>query len=223
MTISTVLWCVPDEFLEQGHDFVGALAVQIAGGLVAKQEGGVRDNGAGNGDALFLTAGKLTRKVVHAVGRGRRWKAAVSTCVRRSALESLVEQKRQLDILEGSEDGNQVVHLKDEADVAGAPFRQFARGHMGDLVAGDGDAAARGDVQAAEKIQQRGLAGTAGTHEGHEFALGHVQIQALEDVDLFAAAAIGFVEVANLDETGLAATAVDFDHRECSYFWIWTD
>jgi hypothetical protein len=45
------------EAMDQLHDFVGAFAVEIAGGLVAKEERGVGDDGAGDGHALLLSAG----------------------------------------------------------------------------------------------------------------------------------------------------------------------
>ena len=90
---------------------------------------------------------------------------------------------------------------------------------MSDLIAGDGDAAARGNVEAAEKIQQGGFAGAAGTHERDEFARGHIEIESLKDVDLFTAAAIGFVEVTNLDEAGLCHPLPStLTITECSYF-----
>ena len=57
-----------------------------------------------------------------------------------------------------------------------------------------------GHVETAEKIQQRGFAGAAGAHEGDELAFVHVEIQALQDVDFFAAAAVGFVETADLNQ-----------------------
>src|ERR1700729_665528 len=52
---------------EEVENFVGAFAVEVAGRLVAEQESGVGDDGAGDGDALFLSAGKLARVVIHAV------------------------------------------------------------------------------------------------------------------------------------------------------------
>src|SRR6266568_4870173 len=53
---------------EQLQDLVGALAVQVAGGLVAEQEGGIGRDGAGDGHPLLLPARELAREVVHAVG-----------------------------------------------------------------------------------------------------------------------------------------------------------
>src|SRR5712691_8699603 len=167
-----------DQLVNEGHDFIRALAVQVAGGLIAKQESRVRDNGASNGDALLLPAGKLARIVMHAIGqiddaeRGFHVLAALR-------FRELGEQQWKLDVLIGGEHGNQVVHLKYETDVASAPLRKLARGHVRDFVAVNSDAASRGHVEAAEKIEQRGLAGAAGAHESHKVTLVDVEIQAL--------------------------------------------
>src|SRR5947208_15286754 len=57
-----------DQLIDEGHDFIGALAVQVAGGLVAEQEGGGGNYGASDSDALLLSAGRLTGVVMHAIG-----------------------------------------------------------------------------------------------------------------------------------------------------------
>ena len=44
------------EGLEQRENFVARLAVEVAGGFVAEQDRGIGDDGAGNADALLLTA-----------------------------------------------------------------------------------------------------------------------------------------------------------------------
>ena len=44
-----------DQFLDQRHDFIGALAVEVTRRLVAKEKSRVRDNGACDGDALLLS------------------------------------------------------------------------------------------------------------------------------------------------------------------------
>src|SRR5215467_10084059 len=56
------------ELFDERHDFVGALAVEVAGRLVAKEESWVRNNSASDRHALFLTSGKLPRVMMHAVG-----------------------------------------------------------------------------------------------------------------------------------------------------------
>ena len=47
------------KLFEQSQDFVAALAVQGAGGLVGENHRRVVHQGAGDGDALLLTAGKF--------------------------------------------------------------------------------------------------------------------------------------------------------------------
>src|SRR5882762_7245596 len=204
--------------MDQLHDFVGAFAVEVAGGLVAEQEGGIGDDGAGDGHALFLSAGELARVVIHALGkaddaeRGLHVLAALG-------LGEFCEKQGQLDVLKGGEHGDEVVHLKDEADMARAPLRELVAGHVRDFIAGHGDAAVRGDVEAAKQIEQRGLAGAAGAHEADEVAFVHVQIEALQDLDFFAAATVSFVQSADLNQTVGFSSAIDSDHLSCSCYW----
>src|SRR5713226_8764514 len=124
----------------------------------------------------------------------------------------LGQQQWKLDVLIGGEHGNQVVHLKYETDVASAPLRKLARGHVRDFVAVNSDAAGRGNVKSAEQIEQCGLAGAAGAHESHKVTLVHVKIQALQHLNFLAAAAVGLVQSANFDEAGRTTIAIDSYH-----------
>src|SRR6266446_1080822 len=197
--------------MDQLHDFIGAFAVEVAGGLVAEEKGGVGDDGAGDGYTLLLSAGELARIVVHAVGEADDAKGGFDVLAAIGSRE-LGEQKRELDVLESGEHGNEVVHLKDETDVARTPLRELVAGHVSDLVAGHSDAAVRGDVKPAEQIEQGGLAGAAGAHEGDEIAFVDVEIEALQDLDFFAAAAVGFVQTADLNQAVGFSRAIDSDH-----------
>src|SRR4051812_43024203 len=55
------------ELREEREDVVGALAIEIARGLVAHEDRGVVHDRARDRDALLLTAGELAREVTHAV------------------------------------------------------------------------------------------------------------------------------------------------------------
>jgi hypothetical protein len=101
--------------------------------------------------------------------------------------------------LKGGEHGDEVVHLKDEPDVPRPPLGELIGGHMRDFIASHGDAAVCGDIETAEQIQQRSLAGAAGAHKTDEIAFIDVQIQALQDLDFLAAPAIRFVQAADLN------------------------
>src|SRR6266851_6997229 len=200
-----------DQLIDEGHDFIGALAVQVARGLIAKQESRVRDDGARDGDALFLSAGKLPRIVIHAVGEIDDGESGfhVLAALR---LGKLGQEQRKLDVLKRREHGDEVVHLENKTDVAGAPLRQLAARHVRNFVTVDGDAARGGHVETTQEIEQRGLAGAAGPHKRDEVTLVDVEIQALENLDFFAAAAVSLVQTANLDEAGRTTISIDSDH-----------
>ena len=55
--------------LQKLQDGAPRFEVEGAGGLIAEQELGVFRQGAGDGHALLLTAGKLAREVAHALGK----------------------------------------------------------------------------------------------------------------------------------------------------------
>ena len=66
----------------------------------------------------------------------------------------LREEQGQLDVLKGGENRDQVVHLEDEANVAGAPRGELPRRHMRDLVAVHIHRTRRRRVETTEKVQQ---------------------------------------------------------------------
>ena len=65
------------ELLENGHDLNAGSAVEIAGRFVRQQYLGLVDQRARDRDALLLTAGKLTRKMVLTTREPDRCKHAI--------------------------------------------------------------------------------------------------------------------------------------------------
>ena len=55
------------QLIEQRHDLIAGLRVQVAGRLVGQDDRRPVDERARNGNALPLTAGKLVRLMVHAL------------------------------------------------------------------------------------------------------------------------------------------------------------
>src|SRR5690606_5029730 len=110
------------------------------------------------------------------------------------------QQQRQLDVALRAEHRHQVVELEHVADVLAAPVRQAAAAHGVDALAVDGDLAAAGRVQAADQVQQGGLAGARRAHQRDEVALFDLQVQAVQHVDPFRAALVGLGEVADADQ-----------------------
>src|SRR5215469_3937636 len=209
------------QFFHQAHDLVGPLAVEIAGWLVAQEKGRIGNDGACNGNALLLTSRELAGEMLHSVsepndGEGC-FHVLASFC-----LGECCEKQRELDILKSIEYGNQIVDLKNETNVTRAPFREFAGRHMGNLIAGNGDFAACGHIEATEQVEECRLSGTARSHESHKFPLIDIKIKTLQDVNLFPSAMISLIEISNLNEARLSG-GIYFNHHDCSYFLIWTD
>ena len=82
---------------KQVQDLVGALAVEVAGGLVAQQEGRVGHDRARDRDALLLPARELTREVVHAVLEAHDPERRLDVLAP-LRLRERREQQRQLDV-----------------------------------------------------------------------------------------------------------------------------
>jgi ABC-type uncharacterized transport system permease subunit len=59
----------PVQFEQQGGHHVSGCLIEVAGGLVAQQQQRLADEGAGQGYALLLAAGKLGGAVVEAVAQ----------------------------------------------------------------------------------------------------------------------------------------------------------
>ena len=110
-----------------------ALRVEVARRLVGHEERRVGRDGARDGDALLLPARELPRVVVHPVGEAddRRGPSRPASAAR--ARERSRQEERQLDVLEGRQDRDEVVELEDEADVLAPPLREGPLAHRGDL------------------------------------------------------------------------------------------
>ena len=60
--------------VQQGEDHLGALGVEVAGGLVANQKDRVTRESAGDGDALLFAAGEFGGKVFELVAEANQTK-----------------------------------------------------------------------------------------------------------------------------------------------------
>ncbi|CAE7229328.1 bsn, partial [Symbiodinium necroappetens] len=170
------------ELDEEGHDGVGGNFVEVSGRLVGDEDGGVGDDGAGDGDALLLAAGELAGEVVGAVRDTHPLQRTGDAIVALPARER-VDEQGELDVLVGSEDGDEVVELEDVADVFGAPVRELGAGEPGDVLALDDERARGGRVDAGDEVEEGGLAGAGGAHEGEEVAALDAQVEAVEGAD----------------------------------------
>ena len=117
---------------QQVHDFPGGLPVQVAGGFVRGDEGGVGDQGPGDGHPLLLAAGELGRVVVLAVAQAHQFQDQFHVFPALPAGQ-LGEEQGQFHVLKGREDRDQLVELEDEAHVGGPPIGQLGLGEPGQI------------------------------------------------------------------------------------------
>src|SRR5512139_309479 len=185
-------------FHEHQHVF-GRSAVEIAGGFIGHQQGRVRDQGPRDGHPLLLASGELTGMVIHAI-REVDQPQHRPHMVPALPTGEVGQNERQLYVLEGGEDRDQIIELEDEPDMRGAPGGELRFGQTGDVDVPHGDRAGVGPVQTRNEIQQGALAGARRAHERQEFPLDDGQRDALEHRDDLVSPAVGLAEVANVDD-----------------------
>lgn len=198
------------EFAEEFHDVVRGLFVEVAGGFVGNDEVGVHGDGAGNGNALLLSARELVGRVFGAVGKPDDGKC-VFDLLAAFGFRERREHEREFDVLVGGEHGDEVVELEDEADVVGAPFRELRFAHCADVVAEHIHSAAAWLVNAGYDIEQGCFARTGGTHERHELAAVDVEREVIEHGDGVVLARVVLCKVADADGNRHDAMGRDSD------------
>src|SRR5487761_627690 len=150
---------------ESNHGlFVGF--VEIAGRLVGKNQLGMIDQRASDGDALLLASGKLRREMREAFAQADAAQGFGGFRFVGGAVKIL----REHDVLNRGEIWNEMKLLKDEANFLRAETgeaRFVEAAHVSAI--NDGEAAG-GRIEAAKNIDERRLAGTGRTHDGNPFA-----------------------------------------------------
>src|SRR5690606_10547111 len=97
------------EFLKNAHDLDGGFAVEVAGGFVGEEDVRLVDEGAGDGDALLLSAGKLAGKMIGALGEADDVEGVEGALFDLASGEAvLAVEHRQLDVFEGGGAGEEV-------------------------------------------------------------------------------------------------------------------
>lgn len=139
--------------------------VEIAGGLVSKDDFGVIDDGPGDADTLFLTAGEIVSLIFGFVVELDDFER-----LHGEVLASAATGARDLEWEENIvEDGVAGIHeelLEDEAEVAVAEAIKLTRLELGGISAIDDDVAAGGTVEEGEQVHKGGLAGAGFAEDG---------------------------------------------------------
>ncbi len=189
------------ELLEQADDVVARPLVEVAGGLVRKDDAGGAHQRARDRDALLLPAAQLRGDVPCPVGEvdaGERLLRAAAALARgrvpgdESSLHVLLRRQR----------GNEVEPLEDEAERVAPELREVALPHPRQVAAVEVELAARRPVHGAQHLQERRLAGPGGSLDGEKLALVDGQVDPAQRVDLLATLGVALGHVCQFVEHG---------------------
>src|SRR5262249_25047010 len=153
--------------------------MQVAGWLVSENQLGISRNGARYADQLLLSAGKLVGievllsddlKTIENVGDHRG-----PLCPRDIAVG-----ERNIDVLLDSQVIEQVIALKDEADVLAIQLSATLAIQLVYRLLGKEIFAGPAVIQHADNAQQGRLACSGRAHYGHEFAFSYRKVDATQ-------------------------------------------
>jgi hypothetical protein len=130
------------------------------------------------------------------------------------AIEGLLRPHRTLrdvrherHVLARREARDQVVELEDEAHVLSPEARALGLSAGGEVVVAEADRSARRHVEAAEDVEQGGLAAARGTEQHHELAAQQVDVHVAQRVHLDLAHAVDLAELAGAEDRLVGARA----------------
>src|SRR5690606_23258599 len=155
---------------------------------------------ARHGDTLALAAGQLIRAVPLAVAQ-----ADLLQCLQRAPLafgrRGAAVDQRLHHVLQHAHAREQVEALEHETDLAVAHVRQLDLVELRGVAAVEPVAAAGGRVQAADEVQQRGLARAGGADQRRVLVAGDVEVDAGQRHHFLVAHAVAPGDVAQLDHS----------------------
>jgi hypothetical protein len=192
------------ESFEELHDLFALRGVQIAGGLIGKNEFGILDDGTGDTDQLLLPARKLIGKQIF-LGDDVEAIEGVANQAGTLFLRDIFVGEGNFEIFVDGEIVDEVIGLKDETDIVFVQFVallgvEFVDGLIEEIVF-----AGPGAIEHTDDGKQRGLPCPGWSHKGDEFAGLNFESDAAQDVKLVGSGAEGFFEVTKLNERGHGA------------------
>jgi hypothetical protein len=103
--------------------------------------------------------------------------------IERRAAIHLSDPPGHRDVFERGELGEQVMKLKDEADILIPELRERVGGHRGEVVPGDLNPSRVGPVESTEEMKQRRFADSRGADDGEHLASADFEVEILKDDD----------------------------------------
>ena len=165
---------------QQVRNSVAGGLVEIPGRFVGKDQARRRCDGAGDGDALLLSSGKLAWIVLKARLKAHRGELLVR-CT--PWIDMPREVQGRCHILDRGHGRDEVEGLEDKSDMVTAKAREFVLVQCREIATEDLDPAGGRMLEACKKHEEGRLAGARRTDQGDSFACLDTQAQGPEHVD----------------------------------------
>ncbi len=174
------------ELRQRLHDLVRGTRIEIAGGLVGKEQARRIDQRPRDRDPLLLAAGKLTGRVFRAIAEAEAVQRLLRAGETRLApgLSLFRIEQRQGHVFQRARARQQVEALEDKSEPLAADASELGLRQARDIDAVEQIAAGRWTVEAAEDRHQSRLAGARRPHDGHELAALDGEIDAAEGANI---------------------------------------
>eukprot|EP00659_Diplonema_papillatum_P000289 gene290-411_t len=166
------------EFEQQVADALAGMAVEVAGGFIGKQHVRFGSKRPGNRYPLLLTPRELARRVGETLAQADTLQQVFGAL---AGVLATVQLQGQHHVFQRVEAVEQLEGLEHKPHVLGADACTlvFVEGTQG--LAGEGDFATAGQVEAGQQAEEGGFAGTGGADDSQAIALVQFQAQFVQD------------------------------------------
>src|ERR1700676_5274453 len=184
---------------EELHDLFALCGVKVSRGLVGENELGILDDRASDADQLLLTARKLVGKEIFLADDVE---AVEDVADQADALfvGHILIRERDFQIFEDSKIVDQVIALKNEADIGFVQLVAFFDVELVDRLIEEIVFAGPSTVEHAYDAQQRGFPGAGRSHEGDKLTLLNVDVDTAKHKKFAAAGLEGLLQVSQLNQ-----------------------
>ena len=185
-------------FVERGKQIenrLGALGIEVSGGLIGEDDFGFADNGPCDRDPLLFAARHFRWLVLQTPADSEKIGDNFEAVRIESVSANVLGED---DVVVGVERGQKVEALKNEADFVAAQHRAGCVGHSGEIVAIEKDFPARGLGQATNHVEHCGFSATGGAHDGNKLAGKNLDVDAAQGRHVHFARAINFPQIFGL-------------------------
>ena len=142
---------------------MGRTGIEIAGWFIGKNDFGATNNGAGDGNALLLTARELIRVIVFTLLKVKTSEGARGLLEARGLSVTSVD-KWESYVFNNRKVFDEVEILKNKADFFGAEFGLTARRNAGNIFATQNILAMGGTIKKANNVKKSGFTAAGGAH-----------------------------------------------------------